>query len=43
MVESMALVKAIIALRALRDMLAGEKDGNVSVKWDGAPSNFCRY
>ena len=32
--------EAIIALRALRDMLAGEKDGNVSVKWDGAPAIF---
>ena len=32
--------EAIIALRSLRDMLAGEKDGNVSVKWDGAPAIF---
>ena len=32
--------EAILALRSLRDMLAGEKDGNVSVKWDGAPAVF---
>ena len=32
--------EAIIALRSLRDMLAGVKDGNVSVKWDGAPAIF---
>lgn len=31
---------AILALRSLRDMLKGEHDGNVSVKWDGAPSIF---
>ena len=28
--------QAILALRSLRDMVAGVKDGNVSVKWDGA-------
>ena len=32
--------EAIIALRSLRDMLAGVKAGNVSVKWDGAPAVF---
>ena len=32
--------EAILALRALRDMLKGEQDGNVSVKWDGAPAVF---
>ena len=31
---------AIMALRSLRDMLGGTHDGNVSVKWDGAPSVF---
>ena len=31
---------AIMALRSLRDMLKGEHDGNVSVKWDGAPAIF---
>jgi hypothetical protein len=31
---------AILALRSLRDMLKGTHDGNVSVKWDGAPSIF---
>ena len=31
---------AIMALRSLRDMLGGQKDGNVSVKWDGAPAIF---
>jgi len=31
---------AIMALRSLRDMLGGG-DGNVSVKWDGAPAIFC--
>lgn len=31
---------AIMALRSLRDMLRGVHDGNVSVKWDGAPSIF---
>ena len=29
--------EAILALRSLRDMLGGS-DGNVSVKWDGAPA-----
>ena len=33
--------QAILALRSLRDMLQGEHDGNVSIKWDGAPSIFC--
>jgi len=32
--------QAIMALRSLRDMLGGVKDGNVSVKWDGAPAIF---
>jgi len=32
--------EAIFALRDLRDMLAGTKEGNVSVKWDGAPAVF---
>jgi len=32
--------EAIFALRDLRDMLAGTKAGNVSVKWDGAPAIF---
>ena len=32
--------QAIEALRSLRDMLKGEHDGNVSVKWDGAPAIF---
>lgn len=32
--------QAIMALRSLRDMLKGEHDGNVSVKWDGAPAIF---
>lgn len=32
--------QAINALRSLRDMLKGEQDGNVSVKWDGAPAIF---
>ena len=32
--------EAINALRSLRDMLKGEHDGNVSVKWDGAPAIF---
>jgi hypothetical protein len=32
--------QAILALRSLRDMLKGEHDGNVSVKWDGAPAVF---
>ena len=33
--------QAINALRSLRDMLSGKKDGSVSVKWDGAPAIFC--
>jgi hypothetical protein len=33
--------QAILALRSLRDMLKGEDDGKVSVKWDGAPAVFC--
>lgn len=33
--------EAILALRSLRDMLKGDHDGNVSVKWDGAPAIFC--
>ena len=32
--------EAIMALRSLRDMLGGQHDGNVSVKWDGAPAIF---
>src|SRR5210317_265923 len=32
--------EAILALRALRDTFAGVHDGNVSVKWDGAPAVF---
>ena len=32
--------QAIMALRELRDMLKGEHDGSVSVKWDGAPAIF---
>ena len=32
--------QAILALRELRDMLKGEHDGAVSVKWDGAPAIF---
>lgn len=32
--------EAINALRELRDMLKGVKDGSISVKWDGAPSIF---
>ena len=32
--------QAIMALRELRDMLRGDHDGTVSVKWDGAPSVF---
>tara|TARA_B100000768_G_scaffold63155_1_gene61153 strand:- start:398 stop:1624 length:1227 start_codon:yes stop_codon:yes gene_type:complete len=32
--------QAIFALRDLRDMLGGKKDGKVSVKWDGAPAVF---
>jgi len=33
--------EAINALRELRDMLAGNHNGRVSVKWDGAPAIFC--
>lgn len=33
--------EAIFALRDLRDMLGGKKDGKISVKWDGAPAIFC--
>lgn len=33
--------QAIFALRELRDMLGGQHDGRVSVKWDGAPAVFC--
>ena len=32
--------QAINALRELRDMLKGEHDGSISVKWDGAPAIF---
>lgn len=32
--------QAINALRELRDMLKGEHEGTVSVKWDGAPAIF---
>ena len=32
--------QAILALRSLRDTLAGVKEGTVSVKWDGAPAIF---
>ena len=32
--------EAILALRSPRDMLKGEHDGSVSVKWDGAPAIF---
>jgi len=32
--------QAILALRSLRDMLAGKHEGKVSVKWDGAPAIF---
>ena len=31
---------AILALRSLRNMLAGKHEGGVSVKWDGAPAVF---
>jgi hypothetical protein len=33
--------QAIMALRDLRDMLAGVHKGSISVKWDGAPAVFC--
>lgn len=32
--------EAILALRSLRDTLGGVHDGNISVKWDGAPAIF---
>tara|TARA_Y100000004_G_scaffold191237_1_gene249666 strand:- start:457 stop:1683 length:1227 start_codon:yes stop_codon:yes gene_type:complete len=32
--------QAILALRSLRDMLGGVKEGSASVKWDGAPAIF---
>ena len=32
--------QAILALRSLRDMLGGQHDGSISVKWDGAPAIF---
>ena len=32
--------EAILALRAMRDTLKGEQNGDVSVKWDGAPAVF---
>jgi len=32
--------QAILALRSLRDMLAGTHEGKISVKWDGAPAIF---
>jgi len=32
--------EAILALRSLRDTLGGTHDGNVSLKWDGAPAIF---
>jgi hypothetical protein len=32
--------EAIMALRSLRNMLGGVHDGNISVKWDGAPAVF---
>ncbi len=32
--------QAIMALRELRNMLKGEHDGKISVKWDGAPAVF---
>jgi TolB-like protein len=32
--------EAINALRELRNMLGGKKEGSVSVKWDGAPAIF---
>ena len=35
--------QAILALRSLRDMLKGEKDGSISLKWDGAPAIFAGY
>lgn len=32
--------EAILALKSLRDTFAGEHNGRVSVKWDGAPAIF---
>tara|TARA_Y100000389_G_scaffold131905_1_gene129278 strand:- start:1425 stop:2654 length:1230 start_codon:yes stop_codon:yes gene_type:complete len=32
--------QAIFALRDMRDVLSGVKEGNVSVKWDGSPAIF---
>lgn len=32
--------QAILALRSLRDMLAGKSSSKLSVKWDGAPAVF---
>ncbi len=32
--------QAITSLQSIRDMLAGHKEGKVSVKWDGAPAIF---
>ena len=32
--------EAILALKAHKNMLGGVKDGNVSIKWDGAPAVF---
>ena len=32
--------QAIFALRDLRNMLGGKKEGRVSMKWDGAPAIF---
>ena len=32
--------QAIFALRDMRDVLSGFKEGNVSVKWDGSPAIF---
>ena len=33
--------QAIMALRELRNMLKGEHDGKISVKWDGSTSSIC--
>ena len=35
--------EAILALRSLRDMVAGVHGGNVSVKWDGVPVLFTPF
>ena len=32
--------EAILALKALKNMIGGVKDGNISIKWDGAPAVF---